>query len=84
MQQLHLRPWRSRRITQTSPSFYRRVRTGGAGTIAAVMTAKALPDDYTLLMSTISALATNVSVHADLQYDPLRNSAPVAMALATP
>jgi tripartite-type tricarboxylate transporter receptor subunit TctC len=59
-------------------------RAGGAGTIAAVMTAKAPPDGYTLLMSSISTLATNVSMQANLPYDPLRDFAPVTLVVATP
>ena len=59
-------------------------RAGGSGTIAAVMTAKAPPDGYTVLMSSISTMATNVSTVANLPYDPLRDFAPVTLALVTP
>ena len=59
-------------------------RAGGSGTIAAVMTAKAPPDGYTLLMSSISTMATNVSTVANLPYDPLRDFAPVTLVLVTP
>ena len=59
-------------------------RAGGGGTIAAVLTAKAPPDGYTLLMSSVSALATNVSMYSKLPYDPLRDFAPVTLAVATP
>ncbi len=59
-------------------------RAGGSGTIAAVMTAKAPPDGYTLLMSSVSTMATNVSTVARLPYDPLRDFAPVTLALVTP
>jgi tripartite-type tricarboxylate transporter receptor subunit TctC len=59
-------------------------RAGGSGTIAAVMTAKAPPDGYTLLMSSVSTMATNVSTVAKLPYDPLRDFSPVTLALVTP
>ncbi|MEO8441016.1 MAG: tripartite tricarboxylate transporter substrate binding protein [Betaproteobacteria bacterium] len=59
-------------------------RAGGSGTIAAVMAAKAPPDGYTLLMSSISTMATNVSTVANLPYDPLHDFAPVTLALVTP
>jgi tripartite-type tricarboxylate transporter receptor subunit TctC len=59
-------------------------RAGGGGTIAASMTAKAPPDGYTMLMGTISTLATNVSTYKNLPYDPLRDFAPVTLAAATP
>jgi tripartite-type tricarboxylate transporter receptor subunit TctC len=59
-------------------------RAGGSGTIAAVITAKAPPDGYTLLMSSVSTMASNVSMVAKLPYDPLRDFAPVTLVLATP
>src|ERR1700675_1965369 len=59
-------------------------RAGGSGTIAAVITAKAPPDGYTLLMSSVSTMATNVSMVAKLPYDPLRDFAPVTLVVVTP
>jgi len=59
-------------------------RAGGGGTIAAMMAAKSPPDGYTMLMGTISTLATNVSTYKNLPYDPLRDFAPVTLAAATP
>jgi tripartite-type tricarboxylate transporter receptor subunit TctC len=59
-------------------------RAGGSGTIAAVITAKAPPDGYTLLMSSVSTMATNVSMYSKLPYDPLRDFAPVTLAVVTP
>jgi tripartite-type tricarboxylate transporter receptor subunit TctC len=59
-------------------------RAGGSGTIAAVSTAKAPPDGYTLLMSSISTMATNVSTVQNLPYDPVRDFAPITLALVTP
>ncbi len=59
-------------------------RAGGGGTIAATMAAKSPADGYTMLMGTISTLATNVSTYKNLPYDPLRDFAPVTLAAATP
>ncbi len=59
-------------------------RAGGSGVIAAVMTAKSPPDGYTLLMSSISTMATNVSTSANLPYDPLRDFAPITLVVVTP
>lgn len=52
-------------------------RAGGAGIVAAVLVAKAPPDGYTLFAGSISTLATNVSMHSKLPYDPVRDFAPV-------
>jgi len=52
-------------------------RPGGGGGIAAELTAKAPPDGYTLIMATIAAMATNVSLARNLPYDPVRDFAPV-------
>ena len=41
------------------------------------MVAKAPPDGYTLIMATIAAMATNVSLARNLPYDPVRDFAPV-------
>jgi tripartite-type tricarboxylate transporter receptor subunit TctC len=55
-------------------------RPGAGGVIAADITAKAVPDGYTLLMCTVASCATNVSLHRKLPYDPLRDFAPVTLA----
>jgi tripartite-type tricarboxylate transporter receptor subunit TctC len=59
-------------------------RASGGGIMAAEITAKAPPDGYTLLMCTISAMATGVSMHAKLPYDPVRDFAAVTLAAITP
>ncbi len=55
-------------------------RSGAGGVIAGELTAKAPPDGYTLLMGTVASLASNVSLHKKLPYDPLRDFAPVTLA----
>jgi tripartite-type tricarboxylate transporter receptor subunit TctC len=59
-------------------------RAGAAGTVGSDVAAKSPPDGYTMLMGTISTLATNVSTYKNLPYDPLRDFAPVTLAAATP
>ncbi len=59
-------------------------RAGGAGIVAAVIVAKAPPDGYTLFGGSISTLATNVSMHSKLPYDPLRDFAPVTTTTSSP
>ena len=52
-------------------------RPGAGGTIAADLTAKAPPDGHTLIMATIAAMATIVSLSRNVPYDPVRDFAPV-------
>jgi tripartite-type tricarboxylate transporter receptor subunit TctC len=52
-------------------------RSGAGGVIAAELTAKAPADGYTLIMATIAAMATNVSLTRNLPYSPGRDFAPI-------
>ena len=54
-------------------------RAGAGGIIAGEITAKAPPDGYTLIMATVAAMATNVSLSRKLPYDPVRDFAPVTL-----
>lgn len=54
-------------------------RAGAGGIIAGELTAKAAPDGYTLIMATIAAMVTNVSLAKKLPYDPVRDFAPVTL-----
>jgi tripartite-type tricarboxylate transporter receptor subunit TctC len=56
-------------------------RTGAGGNIAAEMVAKSAPDGYTLVMGSIGTHAVNVSLFSKLPYDPLRDFAPIALAV---
>jgi tripartite-type tricarboxylate transporter receptor subunit TctC len=54
-------------------------RPGAGGTIAAKLTADAPPDGYTLIMGTVAAFATNVSLRKHLPYDPIKDFAPITL-----
>ena len=53
-------------------------RPGANGVIAAMAVVRARPDGQTLLFSSNSALATNVSLLKALPYDPLKDFTPIA------
>jgi tripartite-type tricarboxylate transporter receptor subunit TctC len=59
-------------------------RPGGANTVAAVAVAKSPPDGHTLLMTTSTTMAINVSVFKNLAYDPTRDFVPVALVSGVP
>jgi tripartite-type tricarboxylate transporter receptor subunit TctC len=58
-------------------------RPGAATNVATEMVARAAPDGYTLLFTT-SALAINASLYKNLQYDALRDLAPVSVLADSP
>jgi len=53
-------------------------RPGAGGNIATEISAKAVPDGYTLLMGTIAALAINPSIYDKLGFDPVKDFAPIS------
>ncbi len=59
-------------------------RPGAATIIAMQAVAKAPPDGYTLIFTSVTSLAINVSAYRSLPYDPVRDFAPVALCFTTP
>jgi tripartite-type tricarboxylate transporter receptor subunit TctC len=57
---------------------------GGGGAIACQTVARAAPDGYTLMMTTNTPQAANVSLFKKLNYDPVKDFAPVALCFTTP
>jgi tripartite-type tricarboxylate transporter receptor subunit TctC len=57
--------------------------TGAGGNIAIDHAIKAAPDGYTLVMAS-SAITINPSLYKKTSYDPIRDLAPISMAVFTP
>jgi tripartite-type tricarboxylate transporter receptor subunit TctC len=55
-------------------------KPGGNGAVAAQYVAQAEPYGYTLFFTTAGAIAISPAFHADLNYDPLKDFAPVGEA----
>ena len=53
-------------------------KAGAQGSIAAAEVAKASPDGYTLMVTTNTPQAANVSLFKKLNYDPVKDFAPIA------
>ena len=58
-------------------------RPGAAQNVAAELVAKSPPDGYTLFMSS-AALGVNVSLYPKINYDPIKDFAPVAVFATSP
>ena len=57
---------------------------GASGNIGTLQAARATPDGYTLLLGNSGYQVTNPALFADLQWDPVRDFAGVAMILRAP
>jgi tripartite-type tricarboxylate transporter receptor subunit TctC len=58
--------------------------TGAGGNVANERVAKASPDGYTLAMTTSSSIAANPSLYERMSFDPVKEFAPISIALSTP
>ena len=58
-------------------------RGGAGGALGAAAVAKAAPDGYTILWGSAGPVAINVSLHPNIPYDPVKDFAPITLALST-
>jgi tripartite-type tricarboxylate transporter receptor subunit TctC len=59
-------------------------KPGANGAIAAEFVAKSDPDGYTVLVGSIGVFSINTALFKDLRYNPLRDFAPITLAVTTP
>src|SRR5947207_5089720 len=59
-------------------------KPGANGAIAAEYVAKSPPDGYTVLVGSIGVFSINAALFKDLRYDPVRDFAPISLAVTTP
>ncbi len=74
----------ARMTEQMGQSVFVENRPGNSGIIAATQVAKAPADGYTLMMGVVSLNAIQPSLVANLPFDPVKDFAPVSLAVSVP
>ena len=59
-------------------------RPGANGSIAAEFVAKSDADGYTIIVGSIGVFSINTALFKDLRYNPVRDFAPITLAVTTP
>src|SRR5271168_4289 len=59
-------------------------KPGAGGNIGAAEAARADPDGYTLFMATTSTHASNISLYKTLDFDPVKDFAPLTLVTLNP
>jgi tripartite-type tricarboxylate transporter receptor subunit TctC len=59
-------------------------RPGAGGTVATALVARATPDGYTLLLSSIATHAVSPHLYRDPGYDPIKDFSPIALLGTAP
>lgn len=57
-------------------------RPGGGGTVGMALAARAAPDGYTIIQSSIGPTAVDASLHSKMPYDTLKDFTPIARAVS--